>query len=63
MDFKVDTIIGVESRGFVFGSYSKRFRSFCNGKKTRKLTKDPKEFKLEYGKQNYTYKRYPLKAK
>ena len=47
MDFKVDTIIGVESR-FVF--VPARFRSSCNGKKTQTFNETShKEFKLEYG--------------
>ena len=53
MDFKVDTIIGVESRGFVFGSPIARDLEvpFVMARKPGKLPNETfsKEFKLEYG--------------
>ena len=53
MDFKADTIIGVESRGFVFGSAVARDLEvqFVMARKPGKLPNETvsKEFKLEYG--------------
>lgn len=53
MDFKVDAIIGVESRGFVFGSPIARDLEvpFVMARKPGKLPNKTysKEFKLEYG--------------
>ena len=53
MDFKVDTIIGIESRGFVFGSPLARDLEvpFIMARKPGKLPNETvsKEFKLEYG--------------
>ena len=53
MDFKADTIIGVESRGFVFGSPIARDLEipFVMARKPGKLPNKTysKEFKLEYG--------------
>lgn len=68
MDFKVDTIIGVESRGFVFGSPIARDLEvpFVMARKPGKLPNETfsKEFKLEYGETElHIQKISPIKGK
>ena len=68
MDFKVDTLIGIESRGFVFGSPLARDLEvpFVMARKPGKLPNETvsKKFKLEYGETElHIQKISPIKGK